>query len=254
MSELITGRNVVLESLRSDWIRLTRVFVSPSASGSRVDAIGTLAHERDVPLESSLPRDVRDRLKSLDGGASQGVAAELETWRTTSLEELLEVPDGDGPYRLLVMDQVQDPVNAGKLFRASAFFGVDGVVLSDDRTVPLSATVLRTSAGGAARVPVARVTNLRRALETLKDDRFWLVGTVPDGGDSPDAIHRDRHLALVLGSEGSGMRRLTEETCDYRVSLEGRGDFDSLNVAAAGTVLTYVLRPPDPEPEADPES
>jgi len=245
VNELIVGPNPVLECLRSEWITLDALYVADAASGERIDALRRAADEAGLSVRTTLPADRREQLEAAPGRSSRGVVAVLESWSTLPLEGLLErIPSSDRPGRLLVLDEVQDPVNAGKLFRAAAFFGVDGVVMSTDRTVPLSGTVLRTSAGGAARVPVARVTNLRRALETLRDERFWLVGAVPSGGRSPDEIPRDRRLAIVLGSEGSGLRRLTRESCDYLVSLEGGGDFDSLNVAAAGTVLLYVLRPP----------
>lgn len=246
MSELIVGVNPVLECLRSEWIRLEALYVSPSASGTRVETLRAEADDRGPAIEETLPSSMRERLDAADTRSARGAVAVLGNWETLPLEELLDRRAPDRPGRILVLDQVQDPVNAGKLFRAAAFFGLDGVVLPEDRTVPLSGTVLRTSAGGAARVPVSRVTNLRRALEVLMDRRFWIVGAVPSGGRNPSEVPRDRDLALVLGSEGKGMRRLTEETCDYRVSLSGAGDFDSLNVAAAGTVLAYVLRPPEP--------
>ncbi len=244
MSELIVGPNPVLECLRSDWIRLDVLYLSPSASGARIESLREAARERDTAIQTDLPGDVRKHLEAADTRSSEGAVATLGAWETFTLEELLDRRTAKRPGRLLVLDQVQDPVNAGKLFRAAAFFGMDGVILPEDRTVPLSGTVLRTSSGGAARVPVSRVTNLRRALETLKERRFWTVGSVPSGGRSPSEVPRERDLALVLGSEATGMRRLTAESCDYEVTLSGSGDFDSLNVAAAGTVLAYVLRPP----------
>lgn len=248
-NNFVGGRNAVLECLRNKRLAAKIFRVAENASGASIKAVVDEASNRNVPVEVVSAAELDDLAPNSN---HQGALLEVEEVHPYTLEDLLEdAPSAKGEHRrLLVVDQVQDPVNLGKLARSALFFGYDGIVKTSDRTAPLNSTVVETSAGAAARIPVAQVTNLRRALETLKDERFWLVGTVPGAETSLEDVPTDRDLALMVGHEGSGLRRLTREEADYLVTIPGSGDFESLNVATAGSIAAYALEP-DPEAEDD---
>lgn len=241
----VGGRNPALECLRNKRLAAKVLRVADNASGASLEAVVEEASNRNVPVEVVPSSELDERAPDSN---HQGVLLEVDEVHPYTLEDLLEETpsSGEGPRRLLVVDQVQDPVNLGKLARSALFFGYDGLVKTSDRTAPLNSTVVETSAGAAARIPVAQVKNLRRALETLKDDRFWLVGTVPDTETPVEDVPTDRDLAVMVGHEGSGLRRLTREEADYLVSIPGSGSFESLNVATAGAIAAYALQPGPP--------
>lgn len=238
MTERVYGRNPVLELLGASPRTVRRLYVSNRSSGERIDEIRRTAYEKGIPVEDVGP----DRLREMvDEARHQGVVAETVSTGVVSLDRLLGEGPDRGPRRLIVLDQIQDPVNLGKIARSSLYFGVDGLIKTTDRSAPVSDTVVKTSAGAATRLPIAEVTNLRRCLQRLKDEGFWLVGADVSGRTTPEEIPLDRDLAVVVGNEEKGLRRLTRETCDYLVKIPGSGDFDSLNVATAAAVLTYAL-------------
>lgn len=141
----------------------------------------------------------------------------------------------------IALDCVQDPHNLGAIFRTAAFFGVRGIVLPKDRSSPITPAVVDVACGGVAHVPYAVVTNFSRALQDFKDAGFWIMGATEHQGDSIYTVPRDRRWVLVLGSEESGMRRLTEESCDLFVKIPARGKVTSLNVSVAAGVLISSL-------------
>lgn len=237
--EYIGGRNAVLESLKNKRLAAESLMVSESASGTRIDQIISEASDRAIPVRN-VPNE---QLDSESGSAShQGVLLEVSELHPHELDDLLALSEEKQNRRLFVLDQVQDPVNLGKIARIALYFGFDGLVKTRDRTAPLSSTVIETSAGAAARLPIAQVKNLRRAMDVLKDNRFWLVGTVPDSEQTVEDVPVDRDLAVILGHEGSGIRRLIREESDYLVRIPGDGALDSLNVATAGAVSAYALQ------------
>jgi 23S rRNA (guanosine2251-2'-O)-methyltransferase len=247
-SDLIRGRNAVLEAVKNKRLALKRMMVAESASGSRIDEAKTVASERSIPITST----TTDELSELPvNNAHQGIAIAVKELHPHTLDDLLRLIDSDGNTRIFVLDRIQDPVNLGKLARAAMFFGFDGIIKTKDRSAPLSSTVIETSAGAAARLPIAQVKNLSRAFERLKDERYWLVGMVNDADTSIDEVPVDRDLAIVIGHEGSGLRRLTRDECDYLVTVPGAGDFDSLNAATAGAVSAYALRPSKASTDTD---
>jgi len=239
VSEHIYGRNSVKELLENPSRRVDRLYYSNTAESGDLEPILNQAYERGIPVEATKP----SRLDQwTDGNRHQGIVAVASSSGLVSLDELLsELPDRDR-RRLMILDQIQDPVNVGKLIRSGQYFGVNGVVKSKDRSAPISNTVVKTSAGAANRMPIAEVTNLKRAVDKIKKRHFWLVGADLEGTSRPEDVPGQRDLAVVLGNEESGIRRLIKESCDYLVRIPGPGSFDSLNVAMAGTVLSYELQ------------
>jgi len=241
-TDYISGRNAVLEALKNKRLSAERLILADTASGQRIDEAQAEATNREISIRISNTTDLDDLVGSDN---HQGIALEITEIHPYTLEDLLARGSATNHHRLFLLDQVQDPVNFGKIARAASFFGFQGLVKTRDRSAPLSSTVIESSAGAAARIPVAQVKNLRRTMEKLREERYWLVGLVPDGDRPVEEVPTDRNLAILLGNEGSGLRRLTREECDYLVTIPGSGSYDSLNVATAGAVAAYALRARD---------
>jgi 23S rRNA (guanosine2251-2'-O)-methyltransferase len=148
---------------------------------------------------------------------------------------------GRPPGLWLALDCVQDPHNLGAVFRSAAFFGVRGILLTRDRSAPLSAVVYDVASGGMESVPFASPPNLDRALKTARDAGLWILGAAEEAKHDVSRVPRDRPWLLVLGNEESGLRRLTRENCDDLCRITSHGEVGSLNISAAGAVLMANL-------------
>lgn len=238
----IYGLVPVLEALRARRRVIQKVLVSDSAGQARVNELVATARRNGIRIEK---RD-RRALDDLAPGANhQGVIALLaEAKKTGSYVEPDEILDALGETPLLVLlDGIEDPHNLGAILRSCEGAGVDGVFLPEHRAAGLTETVAKTSAGAVEYVRVARVTNLVRLIEDLKERGIWVVGL--EGGMESDYTSFDLRvpLAVVFGSEGKGLRRLVREKCDALVSIPMHGQVNSLNVSvAAGVVLFEILR------------
>jgi 23S rRNA (guanosine2251-2'-O)-methyltransferase len=235
------GTHAVRVLLARSPARVRRVLLSSGRDAARHAEIRTLAERAGIQV-SAADDSMLDRLA--EGGRHQGVVAEI-TPRAgdpeTQLEEALEAA-GDAPL-LLVLDGVQDPHNLGACLRTADAAGVNAVIAPRDRAAGLTPAVRKVAAGGADTVPFVSVVNLARTLRELKDRGIWLVGT---DGETDKSIY-DADLkgptAIVVGSEGEGMRRLTRECCDQLVAIPMAGAVESLNVSVAtGIVLFEAVR------------
>ncbi len=177
-----------------------------------------------------------------DGGNHQGVIAVTTGFEYVALADLLESTAEADQAGILVLDQVQDVRNLGAILRGAAGLGFDGVVIPKDRAAPVTPAVVRTSAGCAFRVPVARVTNISRTLEQMKEAGYWIVGTRMTDAEPAWEVDFDMKTGLVVGGEQKGMRRLVAETCDLYAKIPLKGGVESLNVASAATTLMYEVR------------
>src|SRR5258708_9939472 len=201
------------------------------AGGDLAKAAGVRLHEADGQRLDGFAK----------GGRHQGVAAFVEEVAlAASLNEVLD--DLVEPALLLVLDGVQDPHNLGACLRVADGMGVHAIVAPKDRAAGLNATVHKVASGAAQSVPFIPVTNLARALRELKDKGIWVVGTA--GGEARTLFDAKLSgpLALVLGAEGEGLRRLTRETCDELISIPMLGQVDSLNVSVAAGICLYEAR------------
>ena len=158
-----------------------------------------------------------------------------------AVEQLFSAGDAEGKGLWLALDCLQDPRNVGAIFRTAGFFGVRGIILTEERSSALTETVYDTAAGGVERIPFALETNLRRALEVTKKAGVWVLGTSERAKIPVTEIPRDRPWLLVLGNEEKGMRRLTEETCDMVCRIKASGPVPSLNVSVAAGILIHSL-------------
>ena len=228
-AETIYGIRPVVEALESG---RRKVFEIIAAVGN--EEVGRAAAARGVTVN----RASRQRIEELArGGVHQGVAARVEPYPYSGLAEILSFPE---PL-VLVLDGVTDPRNLGAVLRAADGAGAGGVVIPKDRAVGVTAAAVKASAGASEHVRVARVTNLRRAVDTMKEAGLW-VYAAEAGGTPYTELDLDGAVALVLGSEGRGVRRLVREGCDGTVSIPMLGAVESLNVSVASAVLLYEAR------------
>jgi 23S rRNA (guanosine2251-2'-O)-methyltransferase len=232
----IYGINPVVEALRAGRVRRLRV---AARGDKRVEEIFALAREKGVHIERvdapSLDRDAR-------GGVHQGIVAELDPPRHYSVEELVAAATPE-PALLVVLDGIEDPHNIGAVLRAVDAAGAHGVIRQARHAAPLEGVAMKASAGAAASVRVATVVNIARAVEELKGAGVWTVGLAGDAAERYDAVDLTLPTAIVLGAEGSGLRRLVRERCDRLVAIPMRGTVSSLNVSvAAGVTLFEAIR------------
>lgn len=241
----VYGRNPVRELLVRRGQEADEVAVLVGARGPLAEIV-TLARRAGVKVSFR----TRDQLTAIAGtDEHQGVVARVAMTGYVDLDALLNLPAArGGPSFFLALDQVQDPRNFGALLRTAASFGVHGVVVPKHHAVGLTGAAAKTAMGAAELVPVARETNLVRALEAMKETGIWVYGCVASEGVSLWNADLTGPLCLVLGSEGEGLRRLVARTCDLLVTIPMEGGVGSLSVAAAGAVACYEVarqRAPD---------
>ena len=239
--ELIYGIHAVDSLLRQNPLQVHCVWIQAGREDKRIAGLISLARNQGVRIE----RESRAQLDERVSGRHQGVVAEIlggtREWDEAALFSLLE--ELDKPALLLVLDGVTDPHNLGACLRSADAAGADAVIVPKDKSADLNATVRKVACGAAEVIPFVRVTNLARALEGLKERGVWLYGTA---GEAENTIYNSDltdSLAIVMGAEGAGLRRLTRETCDHLVKLLMAGSVSSLNVSVAtGVCLFEVVR------------
>ena len=228
---LIYGINSVGEALKTR--RISRL-IHVRGAGARVDALIARAQELRIPTET-IDRMAMDKL--VRGGVHQGVAADLQALPAYTVEELVE--EADGPPLLVVLDSIEDPQNVGAILRSIEGAGAHGVVRQARHAAPLDGATAKASAGAVHHVKIATVVNVSRALEDLKKAGVWTVGLAGEAGEEYDQIDYTLPTALVVGAEGTGLRRLVRETCDRLVRIPMAGQVDSLNVSVATGVVLF---------------
>lgn len=238
-AEVRAGIHAVEEALRAG--KVTRLFLHHEhRDRPRLAALARLADERDVPVQflTGDALEVRAQLAS-----HQGAIAEIKPFRYLTLDELLEGAEkrDEAPF-FLVLDGVEDPQNLGSILRTADASGVHGVVLPERRAAPVTAVVARASAGAVDHVPVAQVTNLSRALGTLKERGAWVYALDMDGTQAYDAVDYTGPVVIVAGGEGKGVSRLVREHADAVISIPLSGRVESLNVSVATALALYAVR------------
>lgn len=239
MPDQLEGRNPILEALRAGQ-EINKILVAKGTQENAIRQILALAHSAGVVVQTV----DRARLDAMaQGRAHQGVIALVAAHRYATLDEILANARqrGEDPL-ILVLDGIEDPQNLGSLIRSADGAGAHGVIIPERRAAGVTAIVAKASAGAVAHVPVARVTNIVRALEELKQAGLWVAGT--DQG-APELYYEARltgPLAVVVGGEGKGIGRLVSEHCDFMVRLPMFGQVTSLNAGVAGAILLYEVR------------
>lgn len=238
MEEWLAGKHPVLEALRSGR-PVHKIWVADGAAKHQTAPILQAAKEAGVPVQFV---DKRKLDQTVPGVNHQGVAAQSAAWDYADVETILAAAERKGePPLVLLLDEIEDPHNLGSILRTADSAGAHGVIIPKRRSVGLTATVAKTSAGAVEYVPVARVGNLAQTIDSLKKRGLWVAGA--DASADSDAFAADLTgpLALVIGNENRGMGRLIREKCDYLVKLPMLGRIQSLNASVAAGVLLYEI-------------
>jgi 23S rRNA (guanosine2251-2'-O)-methyltransferase len=240
---VVYGVNAVLEALRAGKRQVEAVVILQSARPDRLKSVLELAREKGVPVQR-VPRLDLDR--SLGEARHQGVMARIAAAHYAGGDDLLDslankAGTADPPL-VLGLDGIEDPRNMGSILRTAECSGVHGVFIAERRAVGLTGVVAKVAAGALEYVPVARVTNLVRLIEQLKERNIWVVGAAADAKQSYTDWDWTLPAAVFLGSEGHGLHRLVREHCDTLVRIPVVGKLESLNVSVAAGVLLYEAR------------
>ncbi|HZQ91681.1 MAG TPA: 23S rRNA (guanosine(2251)-2'-O)-methyltransferase RlmB [Terriglobales bacterium] len=234
---VIYGINAVLEAIRARGEAIEYIAAARERHDGRIQRVVDAARAAGVAVRF-LPREQVARLAG--GEQHQGVAAVVAAKPYADLGELLAAPRGRHRF-LVLLDGVEDPHNLGAVLRTADAAGADGVVIPERRAAGVNATVMKASAGAAAHVPVARVTNLNRALEELKRQNIWTVGLDERASQGYDELDYNMDCALVLGAEGHGLHEQLRKKCDFLVRIPMAGQVPSLNVSVAAGVVMYEV-------------
>ena len=237
MSEQIEGRNAVLEAFRSGKC-VDKLFILDGCQDGPVRTIAREARKKDTII-NYVSKERLDQLSETH--AHQGVIAQVAAYEYSTVEDILAKAEEKGePPFLILLDNVEDPHNLGAIIRTANLAGAHGVIIPKRRAVGLTSTVAKTSAGAINYTPVAKVTNLVRTMEELKQKGIWFV-CADMGGESMYRMNLTGPIGLVIGNEGEGVSRLVREACDFTASIPMKGEIDSLNASVAAGVLAYEI-------------
>lgn len=237
MSEQVEGRNAVLEAFRSGRC-VDKLFILDGCQDGPVRTIAREARKKDTII-NYVSKERLDQLSETK--AHQGVIAQVAAYEYATVEEILAKAEEKGePPFLVLLDNVEDPHNLGAIIRTANLAGAHGVIIPKRRSVGLTSTVAKTSAGAINYTPVAKVTNLVRTIEELKEKGIWFV-CADMGGESMYQLNLTGPIGMIVGNEGEGVSRLVREACDFTASIPMKGDIDSLNASVAAGVLAYEI-------------
>lgn len=245
MSSIVTVRNPhsVLAALERRPADVVSIQLGGGGGDDAWKKVQDLAKRRKIPIQSANPeRGRNDRGRDFvvkDGGRASLNEARIEAKEPIAAEDLFADAGerGGGRGIWLALDSLTDPHNVGAIFRIAGFFGVEGILMTSERSAPMSGTVYDVSCGGVETVPFTEQVNLQRGLEIAKEAGVWILGTTEHAKESYLGVKRDRPWLIVIGNEEKGMRRLTAEACDVTVGIPPLGDVTSLNASVAAGVL-----------------
>lgn len=232
----IYGRNPIREALATEADRVEKIFVRDSLHDSQLAEIFDLASQNRIPI-SHVPGN---KLYDLVGKVNdQGIVALMSAASYLDFGEWLDGVDTSTYPAILLLDEIEDPGNFGAILRTAAAAGISAVLVPKHRQAPVNATVFKTSAGMAGRIPIVRAGNLNQAILKLKDTGFWIGGLEMQGDQNLWDLEVDRPLAFVIGNEGSGIRQKTLEHCDYHFHIPMENNVESLNASVSAALLCY---------------
>ncbi len=234
---IIEGRNAVLEAMRSGKT-IDKIFVLDGSLDGPTRTILREAKKQDI-IVNKVAKERLDQISST--GKHQGVIAYAAAYDYATVEDILENArsKGEEPF-IFLLDEIEDPHNLGAIIRTANLSGAHGVIIPKHRAVGLTATVAKASAGAINYTPVAKVTNISKTIESLKEEGLWFV-CADMGGTSMYDLNLKGPIGLVIGNEGSGVSDLVKKNCDYIASIPMKGDIDSLNASVACGVLAYEI-------------
>jgi 23S rRNA (guanosine2251-2'-O)-methyltransferase len=235
---IIVGRKPVIEALNAGAL-IEKIYLLRGVHGDPIDAIRQLARQKNILCAES----ERPAFEKFSRDANtQGVLAIVGIKEYTDIDELLSISASKGEKAfLLIFDEIEDPHNLGALIRTAVCLGAHGGIVPKHHASPVNETVAKTSAGASALFPIAKVTNIVATIQDLKERGVWIVGTDAESPKSFTEVDYTMPIAIVVGNEGKGIRRLVKEKCDFVVSIPMTRSFDSLNVSVAGGLMMYEV-------------
>ncbi|MBM85102.1 MAG: 23S rRNA (guanosine(2251)-2'-O)-methyltransferase RlmB [Rhodospirillaceae bacterium] len=240
---MLWGRHAVVAALANPKRAVKRLFLAPNANSIVGEALASLdlSRRNALPIPEALTTDLAKRLLPA-GAVHQGVAATVAPLPPIRIEDLTNRPEHNHPALVVLLDQVTDPQNVGAILRSAAFFGVSAVVIQSRNAPPVDGTLAKAASGALESIPLLTVTNICRTLDDLKKHGFWCVGLSGDAEYPISRARLDGPTTLVLGAEGSGLRRLTRKNCDQLVYIPASRGFTSLNVSNAAAIALFEAR------------
>lgn len=239
-SEILSGIHSVFEAVQAGRRRVSEFLFDQRHAGPRLEQLKSVAGKRNIPIKK-VPAGQLALLTASDH--HQGVAARVGPYPYSGLDEILSLSGKSGkPAFLVLLDGIVDPRNLGAIVRTALCAGVDGVVIPKDRSAAATADVSRVSAGALEHIRLARVTNLVRTVESLKQRGLWIVGLSGGGKEDLFSLDLAMPLAVVIGGEQKGLRPLIARHCDFVAAIPMAGPLDSLNASAAAAVALYEVR------------
>jgi 23S rRNA (guanosine2251-2'-O)-methyltransferase len=235
---LIIGRNPIIEALKSGR-PIDKIIILHGCHGKPIDTIRAMARDKRIQCVEVNKKKFQEITRS---DASQGIAALVPVKEYADLEDLLDrlshLPSGENPL-VLVLDEITDPHNAGALIRTAECAGAHGVIVPRHHSASMTETISKTSAGAIEHLPVSKVVNLASTIDRLKEAGFWIIGTDAEADRRFDEVDYTGATAVIIGSEGKGIRRLIKEKCDFLVRIPLKGKISSLNASVAGAIVMY---------------
>lgn len=237
-ADKIEGRNPVMEALKSGR-EIDKILIASGTKGGSLIKIIAMAKDRGIQIQN-VDRQKLNEMSESD--SHQGIIALVAAYEYGDIYEIIQNVKNEGrePF-ILILDEIMDPHNLGSIMRTADAVGVDGIVIPKRRSVGLTSTVAKSSAGAIEYVPVARVSNIAQTLDRVKEMGLWVAGADMDGADDHYNSNLEGPLALVIGNEGKGISRLVKEKCDFLVKLPMVGNISSLNASVAAAVLMYEV-------------
>ena len=229
----IYGKNVAIEKLNSK-SKINKIYLSNKFNDKE---ILSLISKRNINTKI-LDNKILDKMCK---GLHQGIILEVEDVKTYTFDEVIPNIDKDYPL-VVILDHLEDPHNLGAIIRSSEAFGVDAIIIPNDRSVQITSTVVKTSVGTIEKMKIINVTNLNTTIKKLQDNGYWIVGTDMEGEDYTSIDYKTK-IAIVIGNEGKGISRLVSENCDYLAKIPMKGTVNSLNASVAcGIFLSEIVR------------
>ncbi|HEX2983837.1 MAG TPA: 23S rRNA (guanosine(2251)-2'-O)-methyltransferase RlmB [Ignavibacteriales bacterium] len=233
----IIGRKPVLEALKAKK-DIEKIYFLYGQKGEIIDEIKRLAYKNKVKITQLEPAKFNELTPD---AKSQGVAALRSSFRYYEIEDIIKEAKKAQYPLIMVLEEIQDPHNLGALMRSAECAGVKGVLITKNNSAPITETVIKASAGAAERLKICKIDNVSRSFEILKKEGFWITGTHLNTDRFYTGMDYKSPIALVMGNEEKGLRKLTAENCDFLVKIPMMGEIQSLNVSVAGGVLLFEI-------------
>ncbi len=225
---IVYGKNVAREILKTNK-KVEKIYL---IEGFNDKEIISLIEKQKIDIKNLSKKE----FSRLDNYSHQGIILFVEDFSYSSIEEFYQ-----DNAKIIILDHIEDPHNLGAIIRTCEAAGIDGIVIPKDRSVEVNSTVMKTSAGALENMMISQVVNINNAIEIMKEKGYWVVGSVMDSKDKYFEIKYNYPIALVIGSEGKGISKLTKEKCDYLITIPMKGKINSLNASVAAGIIIYEI-------------